>query len=59
MSNNSKSDQYENESFDKESNTNTQTFRDTELEETEASQLMKIQNLASIINDPKSDSFYK
>jgi hypothetical protein len=37
----------------------THTFRDTEIEEVEANNLMKIQSIASIINDPKSDSFYK
>ncbi len=35
------------------------TFRDTEIEEDTASNLMKIQNLTSIVNDPKGDSFMK
>lgn len=38
---------------------NTSTFRDTEIEEDMASSLMKMQNLTSIVNDPKSDSFFK
>ena len=35
-----------------------QTFRDTEIQEVEANHLMKIQSIASIINDPKRDTFY-
>jgi hypothetical protein len=49
----------EHEDFEVQSSTYSHTFRDTELEEVEAVQLRKIQNLASIINDPKSDTFYK
>ena len=41
------------------SNKDSSTFRDTEIEEKDASELMKIQNIASIINDPKSDTFYR
>lgn len=37
----------------------TTTFRDTEIEEDMATSLMKMQNLTSIVNDPKSDSFLK
>ena len=37
----------------------TTTFRDTEIEEDMATSLMKMQNLTSIVNDPKSDSFFK
>ncbi|CDW75065.1 UNKNOWN [Stylonychia lemnae] len=48
-----------NDSYEVSSNSNTNTFRDTELDEFEASNLMKIQSLTSIINDPKSDTFYK
>ena len=40
-------------------NTNTHTFRDTEIEEIDASNIMKIQNISSILNDPKSDNFLK
>jgi hypothetical protein len=35
------------------------TFRDTEIEGDTASSLMRIQNLTSIVNDPKGDSFMK
>ena len=35
------------------------TFRDTEIRENQANNLMKMQSIASIINDPKRDSFYK
>jgi hypothetical protein len=35
------------------------TFRDTEIEGDTASSLMRIQNLTSIVNDPKRDSFMK
>eukprot|EP00347_Sterkiella_histriomuscorum_P013600 403364097 len=35
------------------------TFRDTELDENDAINLMKIQSLTSIINNPKSDTIYK
>ena len=38
---------------------NQSTFRDTELDEADAVNLMKIQSLTSIINDPKSDTIYK
>ena len=54
--NNSSKDQDENGSYDGQSH---HTFRDTELDEFEASNLMKIQSLTSIINNPKNDTLFK
>ena len=49
-----------NDSYEEGSNSLAQsTFRDTEIEEREASHLMQIQSIASIINNPKSDNFYQ
>ncbi len=35
------------------------TFRDTEIEEDTANNLLKIQSLTSIVNDPKADSILR
>ena len=50
---------FESDSYEIASSSNAHTFRDTEIEELDASNLMKIQSIASIINNPKSESLYK